>query len=57
MLKFNFSEIKPEQNKLTQISLLHKKRKYMTSEEIELENIEKERNTLKKLIEKNKNLY
>ena len=57
MLKFNFSEIKPEQNKLTQISLLHKKRKYMTSEEIELENIEKERNTLKKLMEKNKNLY
>ena len=54
--KFNFSE-----NKLSDItikSFLNKKRKkYMTSEEIELEKIEKERTATKKMIEKNRNLY
>ena len=54
--KFNFSE-----NKFSDItikSFLNKKRKkYMTSEEIELEKIEKERTATKKMIEKNRNLY
>lgn len=54
--KFNFSD-----NKFSDItikSFLNKKRKkYMTSEEIELEKIEKERTATKKMIEKNRNLY
>ena len=54
--KFNFSE-----NKFSDItikSFLNKKRKkYMTSEENELEKIEKERTATKKMIEKNRNLY
>jgi hypothetical protein len=54
--KFNFSE-----NKFSDItikSFLNKKRKkYMTSEEIELEKIERERTATKKMIEKNRNLY
>ena len=42
---------------LKQNSFLNKKRKYMTSEEIELEKIEKERILSKKLAEKNKITY
>jgi hypothetical protein len=53
--KFYFSENRPSD--ITIKSFLNKKRKYMTSEEIELEKIEKERADTKKMIEKNRNLY
>ena len=57
--KFNLSQIKQSKNSndINQISFLNKKRKYMTSEEIELEQIEKEKTASKKLREKNRNLY
>lgn len=47
------SEIKNNDNK----TFLNKKRKYMTSEEIELEQIEKERKEMKEMIRKNMALY
>ena len=53
--KHFFSEIRP--NDINLKSFLSKKRKYMTSEEIELEQIEKERTASKKMMEKNRNLY
>jgi hypothetical protein len=53
--KFCFSDNRPSD--ITIKSFLNKKRKYMTSEEIELEKIEKERADTKKMIEKNRNLY
>lgn len=53
--KFYFSEYKPTD--ITIKSFLNKKRKNMTTEEIELEKIEKERTATKKMIEKNRNLY
>ena len=53
--KFYFSENRPSDIAIK--SFLNKKRKNMTSEEIELEKIEKERADTKKMIEKNRNLY
>ena len=53
--KFCLSEFRPTD--ITIKSFLNKKRKYMTSEEIELEKIEKERTATKKMMEKNRNLY
>jgi len=53
--KFCFSEYKPTD--ITIKSFLNKKRKFMTTEEIELEKIEKERTATKKMMEKNRNLY
>ena len=47
----SFSEIKPQK------SFLNKKRKHMTSEEIELEKMKKEKEALKLLMNKNKKLY
>ena len=48
----NSSEIK-----LDKISFLNKKRKHMTSEELEIEQIKKEKEESKKLLEKNKKFY
>lgn len=49
-IKLNFGENNPK-------SFLNKKRKYMSSEEIELEKIKKEKAESKKLLEKNKKTY
>jgi hypothetical protein len=55
--KFNFSQSKQNSSEISPKTFLNKKRKYMTSEEIELEQIEKEKTASKKLREKNRNLY
>ena len=54
--KIQLSQIKQIPNEINK-SFLNKKRKYMSSEEIELEQIEKEKTASKKLMEKNRSLY
>ena len=57
VFKTIFSDKKEKVNNINSISLLNKKRKYMTSEELELEKIEKERTASKKFMEKSRNYY
>ena len=52
-----FSDKKQNNKDINNISFLNKKRKYMTSEEIELEKIEKEKTASKKFMEKSRNYY
>ena len=59
-INYSFTEIKTKtENDKTNIvnNFLNKKRKHMTSEEIELEKIKKEKELNKKLMQKNKKLY
>lgn len=59
-INYSFSEIKSKTgNEKSNIenNFLNKKRKHMTSEEIELEKIKKEKELNKKLMQKNKKLY
>ena len=59
-INYSFSEIKSKNdNEKPNIvnNFLNKKRKHMTSEEIELEKIKKEKELNKKLMQKNKKLY
>lgn len=53
ILNNSFSEMKSKNDN----NFLNKKRKYLSSEEIELEKIKKEKEINKKLMEKNKKLY
>lgn len=56
--KKNIENIKiPFQNFDKKFEFLNKKRKILTSEEIELQKIEKERNEAKKIMEKNRSIY
>ena len=56
-LNFSNQKINLNFSKIQQNSFLNKKRKYMSSEDIELEKIKKEKTKIKKLLEKNKKSY